>query len=150
VKVSQKTRLFRPNRKVQKNRIQQSRHNAMLERNVERLMVLYAEESVLESSAILVVEKEKLGILRGKTKIRLHLDALFRMLGESICTWRCSDPLYSNDRERIIWEYPSQWPEGCQLDVGHFADIKDGLIVHHRMYWGWRGFHALVEEAFRL
>jgi len=84
----------------------------MLERNVERLMVLYAEESVLESSAILVVEKEKLGILRGKTKIRLHFDSLFRMLGESICTWRCSDPLYSNDRERIIWEYPSQWPEG--------------------------------------
>lgn len=150
MKSSQKARLFRPNRKVQKNRIQQSWHSAMLERDLERLMELYAEESVLESSAILVVEKEKLGILRGKTKIRLHFDALFRMLGESICTWRCSDPLYTNDRKRIVWEYPSQWPEGCQLDVGHFADIKDGLIVHHRMYWGWRGVHALVAEAFRL
>jgi hypothetical protein len=31
VKSSQKARLFRPNRKVQKNRIQQSWHNAMLE-----------------------------------------------------------------------------------------------------------------------
>jgi hypothetical protein len=55
VKGAQKTRLFRPNRKVQKNPIQQSWHNAMLERDFERLMEPYAEESVLESSAILVV-----------------------------------------------------------------------------------------------
>jgi hypothetical protein len=122
----------------------------MIERDLDRLMELYAEESVLESSAILVLEKEKLGILRGKTKIRLHFDALFRMVGESIRTWRCSDALYTNDCKRIVWEYPSQWPDGPQLDVVHFADISGGLIRHHRMYWGWRGFHALVEEAFRL
>ena len=150
MKGRQKNRLFAVDRKVQKNRIQQSWHNAMIERDLDRLMELYAEESVLESLAILVLEKEKLGILRGKTKIRLHFDALFRMVGESICTWRFSDALYTNDRKRIVWEYASQWPERCQLDVGHFADIKDGLIVHHRLYWGWRSFHALVEEAFRL
>jgi ketosteroid isomerase-like protein len=80
---------------MQKNRIQQSWHNAMIERDLDRLMELYAEKSVLESSAILVLEKEKLGILRGKTNIRLHFDALFRMLGESIRTWRCSDELYT-------------------------------------------------------
>ena len=83
MKGRQKNRLFGVDRKVQKNRIQQSWHNAKIERDLERLMELYAEESVLESSAILVVEKEKLGILRGKTKITLHFDALFRMVGES-------------------------------------------------------------------
>ena len=122
----------------------------MIERDLDRLMELYAEESVLESSAILVLEKEKLGILRGKTKIRLHFDALFRMVDEGIRTWRCSDTLYTNDCKRIVWEYQSQWPDGHQLEVVHFASISGGLIAHHRIYWGWRGFHALVEEAFRL
>jgi steroid Delta-isomerase len=23
-------------------------------------------------------------------------------------------------------------------------DIEDGLIVYHRVYWGWKGFKALM------
>jgi steroid Delta-isomerase len=122
----------------------------MVKQDLVGLMELYAEEIVLESSAILVSEKNTLGVLRGKAKIRLHFEALFRMLGESVRSWHSFSPLCTDDSERIVWEYPSHWPSGDQLEVVHSADTKDGLIVHHRMYWGWRSCHTLVAEIFRL
>jgi steroid Delta-isomerase len=121
-----------------------------VEQDLVGLMELYAEESVLESSAILVLEKNTLGILRGKSEIRLHFESLFRMLGEGVRSWRCFSPFCMNDCGRIVWEYPSHWPSGDQLEVVHSADTRNGLIVHHRMYWGWRSFHTLVAEIFRL
>jgi steroid Delta-isomerase len=44
----------------------------------------------------------------------------------------------------LTWEYPRETPQGDQIDLVEFMDIADGLIAHHRVYWGWVGFKALV------
>ena len=36
-----------------------------------------------------------------------------------------------------MWEYPRQAPDGDQMDIVEVMDIHDGLIQHHRVYWGW-------------
>jgi hypothetical protein len=28
-------------------------------------------------------------------------------------------------------------------------DVKDGLIQHHRVYWGWRSVKVLEDDAYR-
>jgi hypothetical protein len=42
------------------------------------------------------------------------------------------------------WEYPRKTPTGEQVDLVESMDIEDGLIVYHRVYWGWKGFQALL------
>lgn len=55
-------------------------HEMITTRNLDGLMELYAEDSVLESSAVLVIEKNATGVLRGKDQIARHFDAFFRMI----------------------------------------------------------------------
>jgi len=41
------------------------------------------------------------------------------------------------DGSRVVWEYPRQTPDGDQMDIVEVMEIRDGLIAHHRVYWGW-------------
>ena len=34
-------------------------------------------------------------------------------------------------------------PDGDQIDLVEVMDVSDGLITHHRVYWGWVGFRTL-------
>ena len=117
-------------------------HKMITTRNLEGLMEFYAEDGVLESSAILVIEKKPEGILRGKRDIARHFGAFFRMMGKDVPDWYRFEPMFT-DGKLLIWEYPSKGPKGAQLDVVESFDIESGLIVYHRVYWGWRGFQFL-------
>lgn len=44
----------------------------------------------------------------------------------------------------MTWEYPRATPQGDQVDLVEVMDIDDGLIAHHRVYWGWVGFKVLM------
>jgi steroid Delta-isomerase len=50
---------------------------------------------------------------------------------------------FSNGRQ-LTWEYPRHTPHGDQVDLVEMMDIANGLIVHHRVYWGWVGFRSLL------
>jgi steroid delta-isomerase len=117
-------------------------HEMITTRNLDGLMELYADDSILESSAVLVIERKTPGILRGKTQIAPHFDAFFRMMGNDNLDWYRFDRVFT-DGNLLIWEYPSKGPNGDQLDVVESFDVQDGLIVYHRVYWGWRGFEML-------
>ena len=118
-------------------------HRMVRDRNVNGLMELYAADSVLESSAVLVIEKDDSGTLRGRDKIKAHSHAFFEMMGPSKTDWyRPGSFLF--DRGRLLWEYPSKSPHGQQLDVVESMDIENGLIFYHRVYWGWIGFKTLL------
>jgi steroid delta-isomerase len=117
-------------------------HEMITTRNLDGLMDLYADDSVLESSAVIVIEGQTPGLLRGKVKIASHFDAFFRMMGETSSDWYRFDQFFTNGR-LLVWEYPSAGPNGDQLDVVESMDIENGLIVYHRVYWGWRGFEML-------
>jgi steroid Delta-isomerase len=39
---------------------------------------------------------------------------------------------------------PRATPHGDQVDLVEVMDVVNGLIAHHRVYWGWVGFKTLV------
>ncbi|MGB7075600.1 MAG: hypothetical protein WBD53_00260, partial [Xanthobacteraceae bacterium] len=52
------------------------------------------------------------------------------------------------DGERmLVWEYPRVAPDGDQVDLVEVMEIADGLIRHHRIYWGWFGTTLLTRSA---
>jgi hypothetical protein len=106
-------------------------------------MALYAEHAVLETPAILAMypDKEE-GILRGRSEI----EKLFAINQQTLATefrelYRTG--LFLSNGKLLTWEYPRKTPTGEQVDLVESMDIEDGLIVYHRVYWGWKGFKAL-------
>ena len=49
--------------------------------------------------------------------------------------------------DTLVWEYPRQTPEGDQVDILELMQVRDGLISHHRIYWGWFGTQMLIASA---
>jgi len=47
----------------------------------------------------------------------------------------------------LVWEYPRQTPDGEQVDILELMEIRNGLIVNHRIYWGWFGTQMLIKSA---
>ncbi|MEA2948539.1 MAG: hypothetical protein QOI40_3869, partial [Alphaproteobacteria bacterium] len=39
-------------------------------------------------------------------------------------------------------------PDGEQIDFVEVMEIRDNLIRHHRVYWGWFGFNVLQEDRY--
>ena len=56
---------------------------------------------------------------------------------------------YLTDGSRVTWEYPRQSPEGDQMDIVEVMEIRDGLIAHHRVYWGWLSVGMLTSGEHR-
>lgn len=80
--------------------------------------------------------------LRGRSEIEklftLNLKALAKEFKE---LYRTS--LFLANGQLLMWEYPRKTPRGPQVDLVESMDIEDGLITHHRVYWGWSGFKSL-------
>jgi steroid Delta-isomerase len=97
-------------------------HETVVGGDLDGLMALYADDAILETPLILATLPDKNdGVLKGKSAIRP----------------------FANGRQ-LTWEYPRATPQGDQVDLVEVMDIADGLIVHHRVYWGWVGFKALM------
>lgn len=47
-----------------------------------------------------------------------------------------------------MWEYPRLTPDGEQMDFVEVMKLKDGLIMHHRVYWGWVGFNVMSNDEY--
>src|SRR6266404_3830624 len=119
-------------------------HETVVGRDLDGLMALYANEAILETPLILAASKDKTeGVLRGKAEIRPFFDAGFQKLRDDFGRWYRTGTFFSNGRQ-LVWEYPRQTPHGDQVDLIEMMDIVNGLISHHRVYWGWVGFKTLV------
>jgi steroid delta-isomerase len=125
-------------------RVYERWHDSVVARDLDGLMALYAEDAILESPLIVAVMKNRAeGILRGKAEIGPFFGAAFRKPQGGLGRWYRSGTFFSNGRQ-LTWEYPRQTPEGDQVDLVEVMDIAGELISHHRVYWGWVGFKALV------
>ena len=51
------------------------------------------------------------------------------------------------DGHTMIWEYPRATPTGDQMDFTEVMELGNGLIRHHRVYWGWLGVRTLTTES---
>ena len=138
------------NTQAQIKQVYERWHEMIVSRNLDGLMELYAEDCVLESSAVLVLEKNSTGVLKGRDLVRNHFAAFFdEMMAKDAAVELYRPSTYFSDDSSLVWEYPSKSPKGNQLDVVESMDLKDGLIAYHRVYWGWIGFKALQAVANR-
>lgn len=118
-------------------------HAAVVARDVDALMALYADDAVLETPLIVVTLPDHgSGVLRGKAAIGAFFAAGLRNPGNKLGRWYRTGLFFSNGRQ-LTWEYPRATPEGDQVDLVEVMDLRDGLIAHHRVYWGWVGFLTL-------
>ena len=124
-------------------------HEMIVNRNLGGLMELYAEDATLESSLVLVLERNSTGVLKGRDLIGRHFGGFFDMMAkdEAVDLYRPST--FFSEGNNLVWEYPSKTPRGSQLDVVESMDLENGLIAYHRVYWGWIGFKALWAWADR-
>jgi steroid Delta-isomerase len=130
-------------------RIYEQWHACVVQRNLEGLLALYDEDAILETPLILAVLKDQeRGVLVGKTGIASFFAAGFRDAGSGLGRWYRTGTFFTNGRQ-LTWEYPRDTPDGDQVDLVEVMDINEGLIRHHRVYWGWVGFRALA-PALRL
>jgi steroid Delta-isomerase len=119
-------------------------HETIVARDLDGLMALYAEDAVFETPFILAILKDKTeGILKGRGDIRAFFEAGFRNPQSGLGRWYRTGTFFANGRQ-LVWEYPRETPQGDQVDLVEVMDIANGLIAHHRVYWGWVGFKALV------
>jgi steroid delta-isomerase len=122
-------------------------HETIVARDVDGLMTLYAEDAILETPLILMALTDRTeGILKGKAEIRPFFEAGLRKLQSDLGHWYRTGTFFSNGRQ-LTWEYPRNTPQGDQVDLVEVMDIANGLIAHHRVYWGWVGFKAFVAAS---
>ncbi|KUY95832.1 polyketide cyclase [Burkholderia territorii] len=128
-------------------RIHQDWHAAVVACDLDALMSLYADDAVLETPLIVVALPDHgSGVLHGKAAIGAFFAAGLRNPENKLGRWYRTGLFFSNGR-RLIWEYPRETPEGDQVDLVEVMDLHDGLIAHHRVYWGWAGFMALRDAT---
>ena len=118
-------------------------HESVKHCDLESLMALYSDEAILESPLILAtLPKNQSGILTGKTAITSFFAAGLRAPPNDLGRWYRTGTFFCNGTQ-LTWEYPRQTPDGDQVDLVEMMDIACGLIVYHRVYWGWVGFRSL-------
>ena len=119
-------------------------HEAVVNRDLDGLMALYAENARFESPLVFATYKSRTtGVLTGKAEIRAFFDAGFRDARSGLGRWHRTGTYFTDGRQ-LVWEYPRETPHGDQVDLIEMIDVEDGLIAHQRVYWGWVGFRALA------
>jgi ketosteroid isomerase-like protein len=130
-------------------RIHEDWHAAVVARDLDALMSLYADDAVLETPLVVAtLPAHGSGVLHGKAAIGAFFAAGLRNPDNPLGRWYRSGLFFSNGRQ-LVWEYPRATPDGDQVDLVEVMDLRDGVIAHHRVYWGWVGFSALRGAARR-
>jgi hypothetical protein len=127
-------------------RIYQQWDEALGKKDLDAAMRLYAPDATIESPLVrhlLGVEK---GVVSGQEHLRSFIALVFQR----------TPPLRRRFRRRLftdgtalMWEYPREAPDGEQLDLVEVMELRDGLIQHHRVYWGWKSLQVLERDEYR-
>ena len=123
-------------------------HKYAKEREIKALIELYAEDAVFESPLVPILMNKDSGILRGKTEILAFLNEGTRRRPNELVRWYRTGKYFITG-DVLVWEYPRQTPDGEQVDILELMEIRDGLIVNHRIYWGWFGTQMLIKSALK-
>jgi hypothetical protein len=129
-------------------RIHQQWHDRAKSRDTEGLLALYAKEAVLETPLVQAIfDGRESGILRGHREIRPFFEEGARRRPNTLVRWHRTGRWLTDGERLLVWEYPRQAPDGDQVDLVEVMEIADGLIQHHRIYWGWFGTALLTRGA---
>ncbi len=129
-------------------RIHHEWHMRAKARDTHGLLELYATDAVLESPLVMAILDERAsGILRGHDELRLFFAEGARRRPNELVRWYRTGTWHTDGERLLIWEYPRAAPDGDQVDIIEVMEIGDGLIQHHRIYWGWFGTAMLTRSA---
>ena len=119
-------------------------HETVTARDLEGVLALYAEDATMETPAALaLLDGSQDTILKGRSEIRKLFANFFQVFGREFGELYRTG-LFFADGRLLTWEYPRKTPQGEQVDLFESMDIENGLIAYHRVYWGWKGFRALI------
>ncbi|HEY7908751.1 MAG TPA: nuclear transport factor 2 family protein [Thermomicrobiales bacterium] len=111
--------------------------------DVAGLLALYAPDAILETPLIpALLDDVDGGVLRGHAALRRFFAEGTRRRPNDLVRWYRTGRSLCDGRT-LFWEYPRAMPDGEQVDIAEVMEIADGLIAHHRIYWGWFGFAML-------
>jgi ketosteroid isomerase-like protein len=110
-------------------------------KDIDAAMALYHPDATLESPLVSHLRGTDEGIVRGRTDLRAFVADVFAHQPPQRRRFRLG---YLSDGERVTWEYPRESPDGEQMDIVEVMELRDGLIVRHRVYWGWYSVRMLT------
>ena len=123
-------------------------HRAVMSRDLPALMAIYAEHAIMESPSVVAQFPDRGdGVLHGKAEIEKLFARNFANLATEFSDLHRTG--FFSDGRVLIWEYPRATPRGPQVDLFESMDIDNGLIVYHRVYWGWQGLKTLLDVRAR-
>lgn len=115
--------------------------------NVDGLLSLYTPNAILETPVITAIFDTDKGFVQGRNALRAFFKEAGRRRPNALVRWHRKPHQFLYDGSRLVWEYPREAPDGNQIELVEFMDLSDGLIEHHRIYWGWFGIQQLVKSA---
>ncbi|WP_433297647.1 nuclear transport factor 2 family protein [Pseudonocardia sp. CA-142604] len=110
-------------------------------KDLDAAMALYQPDATLESPLVCYLLGTDEGIVRGRENLRRFVEKVFSHQPEKRRRFRGG---LLTDGSRLTWEYPRESPDGDQMDIVEMMEIRDGLIAHHRVYWGWLSVGTLT------
>jgi steroid Delta-isomerase len=129
-------------------RIHRQWHECATARDTPGLLALYANDAVFESPLVpSILDSHPSGTLRGHVEIRPFFEEGARRRPNDLVRWYRTGEWLTDGKRLLVWEYPRQTPDGDQVDLVEVMEIADGLIQHHRVYWGWFGTALLTRSA---
>jgi hypothetical protein len=129
-------------------RIHREWHERAKARDTEGLLALYAADAVFESPLVqAVLDGRPTGALRGHRELRHFFEEGARRRPNELVRWYRTDTWLTDGERLLVWEYPRAAPDGDQVDLVEVMEIADGLIQHHRVFWGWFGTALLTRSA---
>ncbi len=130
------------------DRIHREWHERAKSRDTDGLIALYAPDAILESPLVQAIfDGRASGTLRGREEIRPFFEEGARRRPNALVRWHRTGKWLTDGERTLVWEYPRATPDGDQVDILEVMEIADGLIQHHRIYWGWFGTGLLVQSA---
>jgi ketosteroid isomerase-like protein len=114
-------------------------------KDLDASMALYHPDATLESPLVRHLLGTEQGIIRGRENLRAFVGEVFAKEPPQRQRFRTG---FLSDGSRLTWEYPRRAGDGEQMDIFEVMEIRDGLIQHHRVYWGWYSV-KLYEELQR-
>jgi hypothetical protein len=106
---------------------------ALRAKDPDAAMTLYQPDAT-ESPLVCHLLGTDEGIVRGRENLREFVEKVFTHQPAKRRRFRGG---FLTDGSRLTWEYPRESPDGDQMDIVEVMEIRDGLIAHHRVYWGW-------------
>lgn len=103
-------------------------------KDLDAAMALYHEDATLESPLVRHLVGTEQGTIEGHAQLRAFVAKVFANEPPQRQRFRMG---FLSDGRRLTWEYPRQSDQGEQMDIVEVMEIRDGLIQHHRVYWGW-------------